>query len=788
MVVEVIPKRFSACCSALQFDPTKVLIVTAYVGLWVVHIMLVHASAHPRYKNDFAPGTLNSAFVILLTEFVKLIVSASILVVQKGLPSYSSCTFWNSFRLGPVVQLAAEVFPIACFYAVGNNLMINNLQYFDPTVYLILSSSRLIMTAIVMQIFMRKTISRMRKLSILIIFAGLCMKKTSSESNHKDHDDNTHSDLMTYMSHLGLIMIQLLSGVLASVWNEMLLKRRKSMAAAMSAQQRSSTTPKPPSSEGGPDQPPITNINACNLCLYVESILINGLVLLVITPMEDSSFSTNFDMVCSSVLHQGIILSLALVGIVSSFFICHIDSLSKAVASTITVLFTSSLGRIFFGYEITSSVIWSVLFVSVGVHSYTFSNEKDANLTLASAGHALSKSVRQLWFIPILLYLITMLDTIWILNQVFDSIRLVDQGIFDSPQIGLPKGFAMENVQNEQWLDEHLHQLGSTRGFLSPDGWQRYVRQQLSNPLIKTLLETKGCRVLDVGCGGGAFARSLLQLHNGVEVLGVDHSETMIEISRASLNKFSNYTALIASMKNASSMQEAIGSRGTKEFHIALLMDSLCHLPDSKAVEKAIANALYPLHHGGLLVASMLPQTTFEEHQFCQTTITNEQITRMGVNVGYEVLHLDIVGNASKVEHQEGLYSFLLKKTKKTGWIKVEDMASNQGVNSSQISLHSTEWPIPEGAEEDIQKIHDYRQAQNLLHYIVAKLEEKNVPVMLKWGTVLHEFRSGVENDFVPEFYDKDIDIGVFPKHFGLIEEVARDTSKLFGWQMFPFF
>jgi len=296
---------------------------------------------------------------------------------------------------------------------------------------------------------------------------------------------------------------------------------------------------------------------------------------------------------------------------------------------------------------------------------------------------------------------------------------------------------------SEDCLDENLHRLSSTRNFTA-DGWQQHIRQHLSNPLVRTLLETKGCRVLDVGCGGGAFSQSLLQLYKGVEILGVDHLKT-----------------------------------DSKAFHIAMLIDSLCYLPNSEAVEKSIANALYLLRPGGLLISSMIPRTTFEAHEYCKTAITRKWIEKKGSILGYEVLDLNIL-LGSDAWKQEGIDSFILKKTSRK---TVEDMATDQGVNSSQSSLHSTEWPIPEG-ETSEKKIDEYRVAQDLLHYIVKKLEENNVPVMLKWGTVLHEFRSGVENNFVPDFNDKDIDIGVFRRHFGLVYNIALNAAKLFGWKI----
>ena len=181
------------------------------------------------------------------------------------------------------------------------------------------------------------------------------------------------------------------------------------------------------------------------------------------------------------------------------------------------------------------------------------------------------------WGLP----LCSLLNLIFIFRY---QTQITDHGSLDlipdsATRISLPKPRPVDSIdelsdlkgmssikESEDCLDENLHRLNSTRNFTA-DGWQQYVRQHLSNPLVKTLLETKGCRVLDVGCGGGAFSRSLLQLYKGVEILGVDHSKT-----------------------------DPNGA-----FHIVMLIDSLCYLPNSEAVEKSIANALYLLRPGGFL-------------------------------------------------------------------------------------------------------------------------------------------------------------------------------------------
>ena len=403
------PKLFKRWSPEFHFDHGKVLIVSAYVGLWVLHYMLVHASGRSRDKDGSPPQKLNPSFVVLLTDFIKFFASVSILVTQNWRSSDSSsyANFWKLFRFRPVFDLAMATFPIALFYAVSNNLIFNNLRYFDPTTYLIFSSSRLIMTAVLMWVILGKAISRTRIISIVIIFVGLCMKETSPRNDNEE----SRSDLTAYLLHVGLLLIQLFSGALASVCNEMVLKKRKAMEdESLKNPDDQNTTPKH-----------LTSIHAVNLCLYMDSILINGLLVFVFAPMDKSTFSMNFDMLRSSVLQQGIVLSLAAVGIVTSFLICHIDSLSKTVASASTVLFTSALGRILFGYKITAMISCSAVFVGWGVHSYTFSDEENDGSIRGILISSFYRYARHLWFIPAFMCLMCTFDTFTSYDNVLEN-------------------------------------------------------------------------------------------------------------------------------------------------------------------------------------------------------------------------------------------------------------------------------------------------------------------------------------------------------------------------------
>jgi len=106
------PKLFKRWSPEFHFDHGKVLIVSAYVGLWVLHYTLVHASGRSRDKDGSPLQKLNPSFVVLLTDFIKFFASVSILVTQNWRSSDSSSSyanFWKLFRLRPVFDLASFV-------------------------------------------------------------------------------------------------------------------------------------------------------------------------------------------------------------------------------------------------------------------------------------------------------------------------------------------------------------------------------------------------------------------------------------------------------------------------------------------------------------------------------------------------------------------------------------------------------------------------------------------------------------------------------------------------------
>jgi 2-polyprenyl-3-methyl-5-hydroxy-6-metoxy-1,4-benzoquinol methylase len=110
---------------------------------------------------------------------------------------------------------------------------------------------------------------------------------------------------------------------------------------------------------------------------------------------------------------------------------------------------------------------------------------------------------------------------------------------------------------------------------------------RLAGPLV-------GKRVLDVGCGDGAYA--LAAARQGAQVVGVDGSRTMLTAARARANE----AGLNVEFEQADVMALPFEDG---RFDLVLTVTVLCFLPDPAAALREIARVLAP---GGRLVLSEL--------------------------------------------------------------------------------------------------------------------------------------------------------------------------------------
>ena len=134
-------------------------------------------------------------------------------------------------------------------------------------------------------------------------------------------------------------------------------------------------------------------------------------------------------------------------------------------------------------------------------------------------------------------------------------------------------------------------------GFWDPQGEFRPLH--LLNPVraqfIAARVPLPGCRLLDVGCGGGLLAEALSRA--GAQVTGIDLAPGMIEVAR--LHAAQEGLAIDYRVAAA----EDLAREQPQGFAAVTCMEVLEHVPDPAATVAALAALLRP---GGTLVVSTL--------------------------------------------------------------------------------------------------------------------------------------------------------------------------------------
>uniref|UniRef100_A0A182Q0Q2 CMP-sialic acid transporter n=1 Tax=Anopheles farauti TaxID=69004 RepID=A0A182Q0Q2_9DIPT len=334
----------------------SIFIFITYMSLFVSQGILVTASQ--RSDNTYS---YNTVLVVLLTEVLKLVISAGLYCRE------------NSFRslIARVVEGSTVLllyFVPAFLYCLYNNLAFVNLSTFDPTTYYLLLQLRVVITGILFQIIFKKYLSRKQWFSLLLLTVGCMLKQwnfsilptTPGQSADDGHptvpanaipeppkpDDGTFrgkniSGFDLSYSAL-LILVQTVCSCLAGVYNEYLLKKK------------------------GSD----INIYVQNVFMYLDSIVCNLLILLLQGELVSAFTSENLREIARFEVLV-IMVNNAAIGIITSFFLKYMNSILKTFASALELLFTAILCYLLFAIPVYLNTVLAIFVVSYSIYLYS---------------------------------------------------------------------------------------------------------------------------------------------------------------------------------------------------------------------------------------------------------------------------------------------------------------------------------------------------------------------------------------------------------------------------------
>ena len=195
---------------------------------------------------------------------------------------------------------------------------------------------RIVFTAGMSILLLGKKVSGAQWVALLVVMVGAMLKEipnllksTKSTTTHLDDDGSLFSGY-------AVILVQLAMSTLAGVFNEKLLK-----------------------SDASP--------NVQNIYMYLNSVWVN-LVFSLFVPASPVGGS-NSSLLSLHILP--VIINASCLGVLTGFFLKHLSSVLKSIASAVELWVTAVVSAMVFGYAIDAITILGIAIVSVGIYLYS---------------------------------------------------------------------------------------------------------------------------------------------------------------------------------------------------------------------------------------------------------------------------------------------------------------------------------------------------------------------------------------------------------------------------------
>lgn len=314
---------------AKLFPTTSSFVVfVAYTGMFGGG-MLVTAS-----RNGSSSYSYNTVTVVLLTEVMKLALATILYLKDASFLSLIEGIFKYSWVF--VLYLVPAI-----LYSLYNNLSFLSLAYLDPVTYSMFMQIRLLLTGLIYQILFKKTLSRKQWFSLTILTVGCMVHAGGASSEAEDGKDERTTNLMQLSIGCMFVLFQMLCSVCAGVYTEYLIKGK------------------------GAD----IHIMIQNVFMYLDSILCNVIFLGVKGDLLSAFSSSSL----SSINQTFVILLIfnnAILGIITSLFLKKLNSVLKAFAAGLELVFIALISVPIFGIPFTLHTMFAICLISVAVVMY----------------------------------------------------------------------------------------------------------------------------------------------------------------------------------------------------------------------------------------------------------------------------------------------------------------------------------------------------------------------------------------------------------------------------------
>jgi hypothetical protein len=287
---------------------SQFLLFWGYVSVWSLNGILIHKAM--KSPPDDSETSIPSTQIVLMQEVLKLIF-ASMVLAWTGKDGFGSV--FRSRRLA-VAYLAP-----ATLYAAYNNLSVLGLSLFNPSTYFLLLQFRIVIVGVLSVFVLGRRISTQQWFALVVVMVGTMIKEVGGNSLW----ESTTSSSSTY-GYL-IIPIQLLLSACAGILNEYLLKRYP----------------------GG---------DAQNFFMYFDSIIVNSIVAFVGVGSSAIVKQMNGD----PYVWVPVVITGSTTGIIAGYFLRHLDSIWKAIASAVEMWITAILSYFVMGLYILLSVVLNI--------------------------------------------------------------------------------------------------------------------------------------------------------------------------------------------------------------------------------------------------------------------------------------------------------------------------------------------------------------------------------------------------------------------------------------------